>query len=240
MPVIAMRTLFVGKAGAQDVAMLTRMGRRGWGAYSADNLQEARCLVAGGGFDLVLALQHLPDGSGYELEAPVEKQKRSLFVEIELFSQRLWIPVVENGENVFGDGAVGAGAAEAEWEQLLIEAETMVGVAGKDCGRSGPRPVAVPAMAMGYAPVQISLGPVCGGEEPPAPKERPISALARFQLRCASRGLLYSEKKRQDEENLKRRVLPMASGWQRADRRFGPRRLSKASRYGKPQQGEAG
>ncbi len=239
MPVIAMRTLFVGKAGAQDVAMLTRMGRRGWGAYSADNLKEARSLVAGGGFDLVLALQHLPDGSGYELEAPVEKQKRSLFVEIELFSQRLWIPVVEHGENVFGDRAVGAGAAEAEWEQLLLEA-AMAEVAGKDGGRSGPRPVAMPAMAMGHAPVQISLGPVCGGEESPPPKERPISALARFQLRCASRGLLYSEKKRQDEENLKRRVLPMASGWQRADRRFGPRRLSKASRYGKPQQSEAG
>ncbi len=234
MPLIAMRTLFVGKAGAQDVAMLTRMGRRGWGAYSADNLKEARRLVAGGGFDLVLARQHLPDGSGYELEAPVEKQKRSLFVEIELFSQRLWIPVVEHGENVFGDRAVGAGAAEAEWEQVLIEAETMVSAAGKDGRPRDKRPV-----AMGHAPVQISLGPVCGGEESPPPKERPISALAQLQLRGASRGLLYSEKKRQDEENLKRRALPTVSGWQKADRRFGPRRLSKAGRYRKPQQGTA-
>jgi hypothetical protein len=240
MPVIAMRTLFVGKAGAQDVAMLTRMGRRGWGAYSADNLKEARRLVAGGGFDLVLALQHLPDGSGYELETPVEEQKSSLFVEIELFLERLWIPVVEHGENVFGDRAVGAATAEAEWEQLLLEAETMVGLAEKDGGRRGERPVAMPAMAMGYAPVQISLGPVCGGEESPPPEERPISALARLQLRCASRGLLYSEKKRQDEENLKRRALPTASGWQKADRRFGPRRFSKAGRVRKPQQGQAG
>jgi hypothetical protein len=239
MPVIAMRTLFVGKAGAQDIAMLTRMGRRGWGAYSADNLKEARRLVAGGGFDLVLALQHLPDGSGYELEAPVEKQKRSLFVEIELFSQKLWIPVVEHGENVFGDRAVGAGAAEAEWEQLLLEA-AMVEVAGQDGRRRGARPVEMPAMAMGHAPVQISLGPVCGGEEPPPPKERPISALARLQLKGASRGLLYSEKKRQDEEFLKRRAVPRASGWQKADRRFGPRRFSKAGRFRKPQQGQAG
>jgi hypothetical protein len=240
MPVIAMRTLFVGKAGAQDIAMLTRMGRRGWGTYSADNLKEARRLVAGGGFDLVLALQHLPDGSGYELEAAVEKQERSLFVEIELFSQKLWIPVVEHGENVFGDRAVGAAAAEAEWEQLLLEADAMVEVAREGGGRRGVKPVAKPAMAMGHAPVQISLGPVCGVEESPAPKERPISALARLQLKGASRGLLYSEKKRQDEENLKRRALPTAFGWQKADRRFGPRPLSKAVRYRKPQQSEAG
>jgi hypothetical protein len=241
MPVIAMRTLFVGKAGAHDIAMLTRMGRRGWGAYSADNLKEARRLVAGGGFDLVLALQHLPDGSGYELEEPVEKQKRSLFVEIELFSQRLWIPVVEHGENVFGDRAVGAGAAEAEWEQLLLDAETMVGIAEKGGRRSGERPVAMPAVATGYAPVQISLGPVCGGEESSPSKERPISALARLQLKGASRGLLYSEKKRQqDEELLKRRALPTAFDWQKADRRFGPRPLSKAGRARKPQQSEAG
>jgi hypothetical protein len=98
----------------------------------------------------------------------------------------------------------------------------------------------MPAVAMGHATIQISLGPVCGGEDPPAPKKRPISALARLQLKGASRGLLYSEKKRHDEENLKRRALPTAFRWQKADKRFGPRRLSKASRYGKPQQSEAG
>ena len=116
----------------------------------------------------------------------------------------------------------------------------MAEVAGQDGRRSGPRSLAMPAMAMGYAPMQISLGPVCGGEESPPPKERPISALARFQLRCASRGLLYSEKKRQDAELLRKRAVPTVFGWQRADKRFGPRRFSKAGRFKKPQQGNAG
>ena len=55
-------------------------------------------LIEGGGFDLVLALQALPEeGSGYELIAAVAERDGSLFVGIDLLRDRLWIPVLEHG-----------------------------------------------------------------------------------------------------------------------------------------------
>lgn len=194
MPVIAMRTLFVGKACAKNIALLTRMGRRGWGSYSADNLKEARGLIAGGNFDLVLALQHLPDGSGYELEAPVAERDATLYVEIELFFEKLWIPVLAQGERVFGDRAVSAAMVEDEWEQVLLAALNGKKDGKWQKGASSPEARA----AMGYPAAEISLGPTCGIVETPPPEERRISPVALLQLRCASKGLLGASRKREE------------------------------------------
>lgn len=197
MPVIAMRTLFVGKPGPQDVAMLTRLGRRGWGSYSADNLAEAGALIGGGGFDLVLAMQGLSDGCGYELSSRVGEAGGSLFVGIELSNERVWIPVVERGERVFGDRAVRADSAEAELEQLLrASAEE-----DKDDGTRKNAWQAAPASHdIGYAPIQIQLDPGDGVANPPAPKQSRTAAIARLQLRCASFGLLRAGDGRDEAE----------------------------------------
>jgi hypothetical protein len=209
-----MRTLFVGKPRPQDVAMLTRMGRRGWGSYSADNLSEARMLIEGGGFDLVLALQALPEGSGYELIAAVAEREGSLFVGIDLLRDRLWIPVVEHGERVFGDRAVHADSVEAEWEHVLR-------VAAEEETEDGKRKSEWRATAsddIGYAPIQIQLDPACGAAGQPAqPRPSRISAIARLQLRCAGFGLLRAGKGRDAVEHFDKTIAGVAAG-----RRQGP------------------
>jgi hypothetical protein len=209
MPVIAMRTLFVGKPRPQDVVMLTRMGRRGWGSYSADSLSDARPLIAGGGFDLVLALQCLADGSGYELISQVRESGRSLFVGIELLRERLWIPVVELGERVFGERASHADSIESELEQILAAAaEGGNKDAKKNAGQGAPA-----SQDIGYAPIQISLDSSCGTDSPPAsPKQSRISVVVRLQLRCASFGLLRAVKSRDEAERFDKAIPPVAGG----------------------------
>jgi hypothetical protein len=210
MPVIAMRTLFVGKPCQKSVAMLTRMGRRGWGSYSADNLKEARPLIEGGGFDLVLALQELPDGSGYELLSPLAERGSSLFVGIDLFHDRLWIPVVELGERMFGDRAIPADTAEAAWEQILLAAADN-GNKDKRWRRAWN---AAPASAnLEYAPIQISLGPVCGadGGPPIEPQKARISSIALLQLRCSGFGHLLAGKNSHEAKRFDKTLPPMAA-----------------------------
>lgn len=189
--------------------MLTRMGRRGWGSYSADNLREARMLIEGGGLDLVLALQTLPEGSGYELIETVTERKGSLFVGIDLSRDRLWIPVVDRGERVFGDRAVHADSVEAEWEHALR-------VAAEEETEDGKRKSEWRAPSsgdIGYAPIQIQLDPGCGAAPQPAPP-RPsrISAIARLQLRCAGFGLLRAGKGRDALEHFDKTITGVAAG----------------------------
>lgn len=223
MPVIAMRTLFVGKPSPQDVAMLTRLGRRGWGSYSADNLAEAGALIEGGGFDLVLAMQGLSDGCGYELSSRVGEAGGSLFVGIELSSERVWIPVVERGERVFGDRAVRADSAEAELEQVLrVSAEE-----DKNDGTRKNAWQAAPASHdIGYAPIQIQLDPGDRVADPPAPaKPSRTAAIARLQLRCASFGLQRAGDGRDEAERIDK-----ASAAGAGRRREGPARIISGMR----------
>jgi len=206
MPAIAMRTLFVGKPGPEDIAALTRMGRKGWGSYSADNLREARLLIEEGGLDLVLALRGLPDGSAYELIPQVRGRESTLFVGLP--HDRLWIPVVQRGERVFGDQAIHADNVESVWEQVLLAASEK---GKKDGTPKSTWAVAPPSQDLGYAPIQISLGPTCGTDSPPPqPKQRRIAAIARLQLRCASFGLLRAGKSRDEVERFDKTAQPAA------------------------------
>ncbi len=187
--------------------MLTRLGRRGWGSYSADNLNEARELIAAKGFDLILALQGLPDGSGYDLCSQVAECGHSLFVGIELSRQRAWIPVVEHGERVFGDRAVPSDSAEAELEQVLRAATGQA----NDGTRQHASPPAPAPQDIGYVPVQIQLDSSNELENSPAqPRPSRTAAIARLQLRCARFGVLRAGEGRNEAQHIGKTKQPVS------------------------------
>jgi hypothetical protein len=116
---ISMRTIFVGCPPQQMTAILTRMGRVGFGSYAVDSLKEGRELIEGGGFELVLSLETLQDGNGYDLVAVVRRQEGSLFIGVETSAGCLWLPVLDHGERVLGTGAMDYGLRELELADVL-------------------------------------------------------------------------------------------------------------------------
>jgi hypothetical protein len=116
---IAMRTVFVGCPTQQITAILTRLGRVGFGSYAVDSLREGRDLIEGGGFDLVLSVENVEDGNGYDLASPVMKACGSLFVGVETCVGYLWLPVIDHGEKVLGSGAMDYGLLELELVDVL-------------------------------------------------------------------------------------------------------------------------
>jgi hypothetical protein len=204
-----MRTLFVGKPLPRDVAMLTRMGRRGWGSYSADNLADARRLIERGGVDLVLALQNLPDGSAYDLISAVSQSRGSLFVELELSRENVWIPAVDHGERVFGDRGIHPQNLEAECEKTLVRSARTNRLKTKI--KVQPRSPSSPTFGYSRVPTLLvakSSEPV----RPTAPKRSRLSAIAQLQLRCASFGLLRAGKGHNEAERINKAIAPAASG----------------------------
>jgi hypothetical protein len=204
-----MRTLFVGKPLPRDVAMLTRMGRRGWGSYSADNLAEARSLIKRGGVDLVLALQNLPDGSAYDLISAVSQSRGSLFVELELSRESVWIPAVDHGERVFGDRGIHPDNLETECEKTLVHCAR----ANRLKTKTKLQPRFPPSPTFGYPLVPTLLGTTLAESiRPTSPTRSRISAIAELQLRCASFGLLRARKGQNEVERVNKAIAPAASG----------------------------
>src|SRR6202035_1672951 len=72
MAIIAVRILFTGKSSTQTTAILTRFGKRGWGSYGVDTVSESKTLMETFKFDVVLALEKLNDGRGYDLAEAVK------------------------------------------------------------------------------------------------------------------------------------------------------------------------
>jgi hypothetical protein len=117
---IVMRTVFVGCPPLQMTGILTRLGRVGFGSYAVDSLKEGLNLVESGGFELVVSLERLEDGNGYDLAAPVMKGGGSLFIGVEIAGGGcLWLPVVDHGERVLGDSAMDYGLLELELADVL-------------------------------------------------------------------------------------------------------------------------
>ena len=119
MPVIRMNTLFLGSPSPQIFAILTRLGRKGWGSYSADSVTEGRGLVESCEFEVILSQEQLPDGRGYDLIEPVVARGGSLIVSVELRTKSLWLPVVDHGENILGACAIHPDVLEPEIEKIL-------------------------------------------------------------------------------------------------------------------------
>ena len=123
MAVITVRILFAGKSSTQTTAILTRLGNRGWGSYGVDTLSESKTLMDTFKFDLVLALENLSDGRGYDLAETIKERGNSLLVGVELSDTHLWLPVVFHGKNVMGECAVNSEMIEREVADLLVASE---------------------------------------------------------------------------------------------------------------------
>ncbi len=123
MAIIAVRILFTGKSSTQTTAILTRLGNRGWGSYGVDTLSESKTLMDAFKFDVVLALENLSDGRGYELAGAVKERGNSLLVGIELSDTHLWLPILYHGKNVQGECAINSEMIERELAGLLAASE---------------------------------------------------------------------------------------------------------------------
>jgi hypothetical protein len=123
MATIAVRILFTGKSSTQTTAILTRLGKRGWGSYGVDTLSESKTLMDTFKFDVALVLENLSDGRGYDLAEAVRERGNSLLVGIELSDTHLWLPVVYHGKNVSGECAINSEMIERELAGLLLASE---------------------------------------------------------------------------------------------------------------------
>ncbi len=118
MAAISLQILVVGASAASTESMLLRMEARGWGARRVDTAAEAKVLMGTFRFAVVLAVENLPDGRGYDLAGITARQSGTLFVGIAL-SEALWLPVVERGSFVLGQRALNANVFENEVELAL-------------------------------------------------------------------------------------------------------------------------
>ena len=130
MAIIAVRILFTGRSSTQTNGILTRLGNRGWGSYGVDSVSESKTLMNTFKFDVVLALENLNDGRGYDLAEVVKERGNSLLVGIELKDTHLWLPVVYHGKNVLGECAINSEMIERELAGLLATSERAAGRGG--------------------------------------------------------------------------------------------------------------
>jgi hypothetical protein len=119
MAIIAVRILFVGGSSPRTTAILTQLGQKGRGSYGVDTVKEAQTLLKTFKFDLVLALERLADGGGYDLVEQAMQRSNSLLVGIELLDTYLWLPVVYHGKNVMGERAINSEMVGRELEEIL-------------------------------------------------------------------------------------------------------------------------
>jgi len=116
---VAMRTVFVGTPTPQITTILTRLGQKGFGSYAIESLRQCRFLIEDCLFELVISLEQLDDGQGYELIEAVKRSGGSLFVGVETSRDCLWLPVVDHGHKVHGASALDYGMLEGALEDVL-------------------------------------------------------------------------------------------------------------------------
>jgi hypothetical protein len=119
MSATAMRILVIGKRSPSTSGTLKRLAVRGWGSHCVATLQEARELLEAFQFDVVLALETLSDGRGYDVSEAVMRHSGTLLVGVALSESLLWLAVVERGARVLGKRALNASTLETELEKLL-------------------------------------------------------------------------------------------------------------------------
>jgi len=119
MAATTMRILFAGTPAPMMNEVLARLAARGFGAYRAEKLREARELLETFRVDIVLATESLVDGSGYALADTMKQHSGTLIVGVALSESWLWLPVVERGVSVLGKRALGHAMIEAELDRVL-------------------------------------------------------------------------------------------------------------------------
>ncbi len=147
MPAKAVRILVVGPVGPHLHALLERLACQGWRSYAVESCAEAETVLRTLQFDVVLAMEELADGSGFQLSQEVVRRSANLFVEVALSEGYLWLPAVELGKRTLGERAM----APAEFETqlvMLLSAHAGITLPGQPQSTSAlklPRGLASPA-----------------------------------------------------------------------------------------------
>lgn len=119
MPNAAVRILIVGQPSPHTSAVLARLAQKGYESIDVANVSDAAEVLGTFHFDVVLAPEILPDGSGYQLAPEVAAQWGSLVVAVQLSETCLWLPVIVAGSKVLGERALNMSTLEWDLERIL-------------------------------------------------------------------------------------------------------------------------
>jgi PleD family two-component response regulator len=122
MSAAAVRILVVGTSTASTESILKGLARSGWESHAVKTVREADTVLRTIRFQLTLATEKLPDGTGYELASLVAQQTGNLFVSVPLSETCLWLPAIENGvrsliESADAEGGGGKNFADMRQSQ---------------------------------------------------------------------------------------------------------------------------
>lgn len=113
------RILVVGNSTASIESTLRGLARSGWESHAVKTVREADTVLRTIRFQLTLATEKLPHGTGYELAPLIALQSGSLFVPVPLSETGLWLPTVENGVRSLGQRTLNPLMLETEAECIL-------------------------------------------------------------------------------------------------------------------------
>jgi hypothetical protein len=126
MSAAAVRILVVGTSTASTESTLKGLARSGWESPSVKTVCEASTVLRTIRFQLILATEKLPDGTGYELASLVAQQTGNLFISVPLSETCLWLPAVENGVRSLGERAMNPLMMKTEAESILRTCNTAI------------------------------------------------------------------------------------------------------------------
>jgi hypothetical protein len=126
MSAAAVRILVVGTSTASTESTLEGLARAGWESHSVKTVREASTVLRTVRFQLTLATEKLPDGTGYELASLVAQQTGNLFISVPLSETCLWLPAVENGVRSLGERAMNPLMMKTEAESILRTCDTAI------------------------------------------------------------------------------------------------------------------
>jgi len=118
------RIVVVGNPTASTESTLEGLARSGWESHAVKTVREAETVLRTVRFQLILASEKLPDGTGYELAPLIAQQLGSLFISVGLSGTCLWLPAVENGVRSLGERALNPEMLAAEVEFILRAGDT--------------------------------------------------------------------------------------------------------------------
>jgi DNA-binding NtrC family response regulator len=137
MSAAAVRILVVGTPTASTESTLKGLARSGWESHSVKTVREADTVLRTVRFQLTLATEKLPDGTGYELASLIARQTGNLFIAVPLSETCLWLPAVESGVRSLGERALNPLMLKTEAESILQTCEKTA--AALESGRGGHR-----------------------------------------------------------------------------------------------------
>jgi hypothetical protein len=103
---------------------LKGLARSGWESHTVKTVREADTVLRTIRFQLTLATEKLPDGTGYDLASLVAQQTGNLFISVPLSETCLWLPAVENGVRSLGERALNPLMLKTEAENILRTCDT--------------------------------------------------------------------------------------------------------------------